>query len=96
MNKAEDRERLRDMQLKRMAAKKSGGGALALGVIGKRDGEQLPYPVEAREKGKNLSPSRVGRPRLGEERDKPWLHTRPPMSKTTWYRRQAEKRENIK
>ena len=31
-----------------------------------------------------------GRPRLGEERSKPWLHTNPPMSKTTWYRRKAE------
>ncbi len=31
-----------------------------------------------------------GRPRLGEERAKPWLHTLPPMSKTTYYRRQQE------
>ena len=33
---------------------------------------------------------KLGRPRLGEERSKPWLHTNPPMSKTTWYRRKAE------
>lgn len=33
---------------------------------------------------------KLGRPRLGEKRDKPWLHTKPPMSKTTWYRRKAE------
>jgi hypothetical protein len=31
-----------------------------------------------------------GRPRLGEVRDKPWEKTKPPMSKTTWYRRRKE------
>jgi len=32
-----------------------------------------------------------GRPRIGEVRDKPWLKEVPPMSRTTWYRRQTEK-----
>jgi len=32
-----------------------------------------------------------GRPRIGEVREKPWLKESPPMSRATWYRRQAEK-----
>lgn len=28
-----------------------------------------------------------GRPRIGEEREKPWLKCKPPMSERTWYRR---------
>lgn len=35
---------------------------------------------------------KLGRPRLGEKRAKPWLDTDPPMSKTTWYRRQKEQK----
>jgi hypothetical protein len=34
--------------------------------------------------------TKKGRPRLGEVRDKPWTKTKPPMSKTTWYRRRKE------
>jgi hypothetical protein len=34
-----------------------------------------------------------GRPRLGESRSKPWLDCVPPMSKTTWYRRQKESKK---
>lgn len=34
-----------------------------------------------------------GRPRIGEERSKPWLEAKPPMSRSTWYRRQAEEKE---
>lgn len=34
-----------------------------------------------------------GRPRLGEERDKPWIAAG--MSRRTYYRRKAEKREGL-
>lgn len=33
---------------------------------------------------------KLGRPRLGEKRSKPWLECIPQMSKTTWYRRKRE------
>lgn len=37
--------------------------------------------------------TKLGRPRIGEEREKPWLKCKPPMSERTWYRRrQTEKR----
>ena len=49
----------------------------------------------AKKKTKNLiskiQPIKRGRPRIGEVREKPWLKEFPPMSRTTWYRRQAEK-----
>jgi hypothetical protein len=35
---------------------------------------------------------KLGRPRIGEVRAKPWLTADPPMSERTWYRRQEEKR----
>jgi hypothetical protein len=34
-----------------------------------------------------------GRPRIGEIRAKPWLDCVPPMSKTTYYRRQKEQKK---
>lgn len=34
--------------------------------------------------------SKRGRPRIGEQRDKPWLKAKPPMSERTWYRRRKE------
>ena len=50
--------------------------------------------------GIKLGPSETkpkrGRPRLGEQRPKPWLNCVPPMSKTTWYRRQKEAAFNTK
>lgn len=39
---------------------------------------------------KPAAPTKRGRPRIGEQRDKPWLSCIPPMSKSTWYRRQKE------
>jgi hypothetical protein len=39
---------------------------------------------------------KLGRPRIGEVRDKPWLTADPPMSERTWYRRQEEKRAKEK
>lgn len=38
-----------------------------------------------------IQPTKRGRPRIGEVREKPWLKEFPPMSRATWYRRQAEK-----
>jgi hypothetical protein len=46
--------------------------------------------AEAIQSGK-LSLKR-GRPRIGESRSKPWLDMNPPMSKTTYYRRQKEQK----
>jgi len=85
------------------AANSSGGGASALGAIGKRITEQLPCRDEARAEGKNLAPSGVtatlavppetkskrGRPRIGEPKpEQPWIAAG--MSERTWYRRQKE------
>ena len=36
------------------------------------------------------SGNKRGRLRIVEKRDKPWLDAKPPMSRTTWYRRKAE------
>ena len=33
---------------------------------------------------------KLGRPRAGEKRAKPWLDCKPPISKTTYWRRQKE------
>ena len=46
---------------------------------------------------KRPSPNPAGRPRLEDaakaiEQIKPWLTNDPPMSRSTWYRRKAERR----
>jgi hypothetical protein len=53
----------------------------------RRAGDIGPAPVGS-------PPIKRGRPRIGEQRDKPWINLG--MSQRTWYRRQAEKREKGK
>lgn len=48
---------------------------------------------EKSRKGASRMQVKRGRPRIGEERDKPWLVAKPPMSRRTWYRRQKEQRK---
>lgn len=72
----------------RLKGKTASGDGVALKSMAHPPG-LIDAMAEAIKSGKlSLKP---GRPRLGEKRDKPWLDTKPPMSKSTWYRRKAEK-----
>jgi len=46
----------------------------------------------AAEQALGPSEAKRGRPRIGEKRSKPWEECDPPMSRATYYRRQAEKK----
>lgn len=65
-----------------------------------RRGRGAPPDVEPRVEGKPKK-GKGGRPRL-EVRDrtieatKPWLQCNPPMSRASWYRREAERRKSEK
>jgi hypothetical protein len=70
------------------AAEKKGRSLIPATDLGSR--------AEARAAGIKPGPPdtkrKAGRPRLGETRSQPWIEAK--MSRSTWYRRQAEKRKS--
>jgi hypothetical protein len=98
MSKLDDLKRLREAKQSRglrieSRPKKHGPIGDGIALTSMKSPPGLTEAIaEAIVSGKLSLKSKKGRPRIGEQSDKPWLKCKPPISERTWYRRQREKK----